>query len=224
MKDLIKKLVGEKISELISAHKGAAIGVGIALASIIGALATGFVTVRAGNAEIAYKQHEQKVNGYEYLIDKLEAQVRHLELKVDNAEETINRQELEIAIAKESHYRIALPVWVKDRDGRYLDWNEAFEHLIFIPAGIDPDTAAYKTDFQLFGTSAITLEWREKDKQVMQERKLFRSIEYLRERDGQVTEWRTYKTPYYERHRVSGTVGVAVRNKPAWAEQVKENK
>lgn len=110
-----------------------------------------------------------------------------------------------------SNYSIPVPHWTKDRQGKYLDFNYAFERQLLLKAGVNPDSVIGRTDFEIFGKNVITEKWHENDEIVVQERRQVVADEKFQRAGGTIEMWRVYKDPFQVGRSVAGTTGIAFR-------------
>jgi PAS domain-containing protein len=98
--------------------------------------------------------------------------------------------------------------WAKDREGRYIEFNRAFEEQVLIPQGLDPHDALFHTDLELWSDTARSRIYRQHDLEVMRTRKRKKFYEKMKF-DGTIVPYVSEKYPLILMNRVVGTGGQA---------------
>ena len=97
------------------------------------------------------------------------------------------------------------PVWLKDRDGRFLAVNAAWCRF----RGMQAEDILGKTAFELFAPEIADKLWAQ-DCEVLQSQRVLQIEDMLRDAAGRMVWFATVKSPFYDEHgHVAGIVGIA---------------
>lgn len=100
---------------------------------------------------------------------------------------------------------IPYPAWLKDREGRFLDVNEAWRRFF----GLDAKEVLGKTGFE-FLPQEIAARFAEQDRNVVESQRPFQDEELLTDTNGRKVWFETVKSPLFDEHReVVGISGIA---------------
>lgn len=183
----------EKVTDMLGG--GGLAAAGGAMLTAVGAI---FVKIRG-----------QKRIDYQFLLTRLDGEVSELRTEVRQLREENAELKNNLSILNGGYFELPLPVWLKSRDGVYLQVNEAFEEMLLIPNNIDPDQIIGKTDMDIWPDEELSKIYRENDLKVMRTRQTIETREVARIADEEVT-FISYKYAFKVNNKVVGVGGVAI--------------
>lgn len=98
--------------------------------------------------------------------------------------------------------------WAKDRQGRYIEFNRAFERQILLPHDLEREEVLFHTDMEIWPDSTLARQYRNNDLEVMRRRQSMKFREFMRF-DRDVVSYVSEKYPLTVMNRVVGTAGQA---------------
>ena len=171
-----------------------------------GGAAAGLGAIFTGLTAFWVKIRSQKRIDYQQLLLRLDREVAELREEVKQLRTEKEERDKQLTILRAGRFELPVPMWLKDRQGRYLDFNLAFEKLLLIPNRIDPHTVMGKTDHEIWPHFADY--YRKNDLEVMRTRT---STEQIEEAliDGITVKFKSIKYPYTINFKVAGVGGIA---------------
>lgn len=181
-----------------------------AIAAVVTALTGAVVTLWKMTAKNAHEQIEWR----DTKIRNLEKKELESELKIEDLEKRVAELELErtqlearFLVFQSTHDSSPLPCWMKDREGRVLACNKAYETVFLRPRGYHLEDYLSHTDIDVW-PEHIADAFRANDLHVMETGKVFDTTENLVNKQGRDVPVRIIKYPRLI-HGVADPIGVA---------------
>lgn len=179
----------------------------VALVPAIGALTTAvvflwrqiYVTLRKRIATLEYEVKDLSES-------KAELNKKVLDLQIENAS-LLARM---IAFVS-SHDSSPLPMWIKDRDGKMIACNKAYETIFLKPIGKKMSDYINKTDFDIW-EEPVAEAFQKRDKEVFQTEKVVDCMELVPSEENPARLIRVIKYPRYSPgiEQPFGVAGIAI--------------
>lgn len=143
------------------------------------------------------------------IIRDLRIEVKELREEVAELRKINSHMSSRLSVLSAGQYELPIPMWLKDRMGRYVSINKAFESQLLIPNGIDPESVIGKMDIEIWPDSNLARSYRALDIEVIRTR----SVISRREAaiiDGNKVLYQAWKYPYFLGQQLIGVGGVAM--------------
>lgn len=201
-----------------------------ALAGLLGAALTGFVTLylglgqnRGSDFDLVTRNLWASINTQASTIVAQQAEISALQLEVSTLREAISKQdraqdalerenlrlEAQVDAMQDAIGTLPAAVWSKDLDGEVLYVNDLYEELFLTPRGYSKEDYVGHNDFNVW-PEEVAEQFRKHDAQVILTNETFYGVELVTEDDGENHPWIIIKHPRYRQGIKSGVGGLAL--------------
>lgn len=157
-------------------------------------------------------RYDKALKDSEARIESLAVKIHQLEEKIDELTKSRDYFKNQLVLLQAAHYDDPLPRWTKDKQGRMIHVNRAYEEAFLKPIGKTADDYIGKLDKDVWGASTAE-EFRKNDLYVQRTGKVWIGFEHY-DMGGKNLFHKFYfiKNPYYVRgtKTILGTEGKAI--------------
>ena len=144
------------------------------------------------------------------LIDRQSNAIQVLTLQVRELEDHVRDLKTTLSTMEALHLDLPLPQWVKDKKGRVISMNKAFEDIFLLPIGKTLEDYIGYTDTEVWGEE-IGSEYAENDLEVLRKRRAIHNVETVLTKSGKKKYWYTFKYPIWQNRSIIGVGGIAYK-------------
>lgn len=146
------------------------------------------------NKETKLEERKQYDSVLERMVDRLEEKVAVMDLELQANRRQLLELTVQVRLDRAADYAAPIAIWRLDQSGRLKWFNHAFEKLIFVPMGIDPDNVRNKTWIQIFGKNGQA--YVSDDRRVLEDGEIAVNRDlFTVDIDGNKIFWETTKWP-----------------------------